>query len=189
MIHGALFGLSALLSHVVTVRGLPRVMTQLARWKLGAKPNQLYHQDLPPAETASIVKPCPDLLYSGCYYDLAAGPLVFEVPRQDDYFSVAGYASDTTAYFVRDDVDCEGDRLTLTLSHASSRAVDAVGAWIVSPSRTGFLIVRALVSDRTQLPRMRERQRAIRLQALADFTALPPSPALPLRSAAAPVAS
>ena len=96
------------------------------------------------ANTARVVADNADTLTRSSILDLGAGPLLFEadVPTTSEYWSVSLFA------------------FKLAIRTADQRVPDGVAdAVAVSPSRIGFLIIRATMSDRTDpeaVERLRE---------------------------------
>ncbi len=68
-------------------------------------PNTFHHGRAPTHTSRQIVMPSPDLVYSSCVYDLAAGDLVIagELPPEGHYWSLSLYAHNTDNYFVLND--------------------------------------------------------------------------------------
>ena len=68
-------------------------------------PNTFHHGRAPTHKSRQIVMPSPDLVYSSCVYDLAAGDLVIagELPPEGHYWSLSLYAHNTDNYFVLND--------------------------------------------------------------------------------------
>ena len=93
-----------------------------------------------------------DLLYSVCVFDLSEGAVrVRAAPQLPNYWSIALYSANSDNFFVRNDRQAAGKPVDLWLVPSSGApAQDRVPAGaevVVSPSKTGFLLMRVLASD------------------------------------------
>ena len=131
----------------------------------GAKENRLSKAPLRTANTARVVADNADTLTRSSILDLGAGPLLFEADVQttSEYWSVSLFAHNTDTFYVGNDQTIktrEPGRFKLAIRTADQRVPDGVAdAVAVSPSRIGFLIIRATMSDRTDaeaVERLRE---------------------------------
>lgn len=147
---------TALLAHLLTVWAVPRLIMQvLMNGPMAQKMNMRNQAAFPPPVTAqsrSVVMPSPDLLYSVCVFDLSEGPVrVRAAPQLPGYWSIALYSSSSDNFFVRNDRQAQGAPIDLWLVPQGGTNGDAPipqGAQVVvSPSGTGFLLMRVLASD------------------------------------------
>lgn len=131
----------------------------------GAKENRLSKAPLRTAKTAKVVADNADTLTRSAMLNLGAGPLLFEadVPTTSEYWSVALFAHNTDTFYVGNDQTIktgEPGRFRLAIRTADQRVPDGVAdAVAISPSRIGFLIIRATMGDRTDaqaVERLRE---------------------------------
>jgi uncharacterized membrane protein len=113
----------------------------------------------PDASARTVVRLSPDLLYSACVFDLAAGPLHITAPVPDSYFSISGFAADTSNFFAYNDrtatTGADGQRrIDLLLSHGTPATVPAGAQVVQAPSRRGVVLFRILIPDEVELPRL-----------------------------------
>ena len=108
----------------------------------------------PDASARTVVRLSPDLLYTACVFDLRERPLRVTAPGPDSYFSISGFAADTSNFFAFNDrtadIGADGQRsLDLVLTDGD-RPVDTVptGARVIAaPSARGVILFRLLIPD------------------------------------------
>jgi hypothetical protein len=149
-------GVTALLAHLLAVWAAPRVIMQVLMHGPAAQKMNMHNQaafpDSVTAKSRSVVMPSPDMLYSVCAYDLRDGPVrVHAAPALPNYWSVALYAANSDNFFVRNDRQAQGRAVDLWLvppgGDPQQKPPPADVEVVVSPSRTGFLLMRVLTSD------------------------------------------
>ena len=147
---------TALLAHLLAVWAAPRaIMYVLMHGPMAQKMNMHNQAAFPEAVTAksrTVVMPSPDMLYSVCAFDLHDGPVrVQAAPALSNYWSIALYAANSDNFFVRNDRQTQGRAVDLWLVAASpstaQKPVPAGSEVVVSPTLTGFLLMRVLTTD------------------------------------------
>ena len=147
---------TALLAHLLTIWAVPRLIMRVVLHGPMAQSLNMHNQAaFPPPVTAqsrAVVMPSPDLLYSVCVYDLSQGAMrVRAAPQLPSYWSIALYSANSDNFFVRNDRQAAGKPVDVWLVPANGApAQDAVPAGaevVVSPPKTGFLLMRVLASD------------------------------------------
>ena len=147
---------TAILAHLLTIWAVPRLIMQVVLQGPMAQTLNMHNRAaFPPPVTAqsrAIVMPSPDLLYSVCVFDLSEGAVrVRAAPQLPNYWSIALYSANSDNFFVRNDRQAAGKPVDLWLVPSSGApAQDRVPAGaevVVSPSKTGFLLMRVLASD------------------------------------------
>jgi len=147
---------TALLAHLLAVWAAPRaIMYVLMHGPMAQKMNMHNQAAFPEAVTAksrTVVMPSPDMLYSVCAFDLHDGPVrVQAAPALTNYWSIALYAANSDNFYVRNDRQTQGRAVDLWLVAASpnkaQKPVPAGSDVVVSPSMTGFLLMRVLTTD------------------------------------------
>jgi uncharacterized membrane protein len=134
----------ALLSHFVTVWAAPYVLMDGAMKRIsrgGEFINKWSHPPRTSTKSRTVVRPSPDLAYSACVYDLAAGPVRVTASAWGDYMSVSVFARNSDNIFVINDRQAPaGVDLTIVRKGAPHPA----GAPLVieSPSRRGIVLQR-----------------------------------------------
>lgn len=147
---------TALLVHVLAVWAAPRLIMQvLINGPAAQKMNMHNQAAFPEAVTAksrSVVMPSPDMLYSVCAYDLRERPLrVQAAPVLTNYWSIALYAANSDNFFVRNDRQAAGRPVDLWLvapgGDPQQKSPPEGTEVVVSPTSTGFLLMRVLTTD------------------------------------------
>lgn len=147
---------TAILVHILAVWAAPRLIMQvLMQGPMAQTMNMQNQAAFPPRVTAAsrtVVMPSPDLLYSVCVFDVTAGPLRISAnPNLKSYWSIALYAANSDNFFVINDRKAGTTPVDLWLvSDSGSRSTLPIptGAQVVvSPSTTGFLLMRVLTGN------------------------------------------
>ena len=144
----------ALLAHLGSTWYVPRYIMGRAVDTLVAtgSANTLQEWPLANADSRSIVRPSPDLLYSVCVFDVSAGPVrVRANPGLPSYWSIALYAANSDNFFVLNDREAGAAPVDLWLVSEGpdprDPAVPPGARVVVSPSTQGFLLMRVLTAD------------------------------------------
>jgi len=147
---------TALLAHLLAVWAAPRLIMQVLMHGSVAQKMNMHNQaafsDPVSAKSRSVVMPSPEMLYSVCAYDLREGPVrVRAAPALTNYWSVALYAANSDNFFVRNDRQAQGRPVDLWLvapgGDPQQKSPPAGAEVVVSPSSTGFLLMRVLTTD------------------------------------------
>lgn len=149
-------GATALLMHLAVVWAVPRlVMYRVMNGPLAQAMQMHNHAAFAPAVDAAsrgVVMPSPDMLYSLCAFDVSNGPVrVTAHPGLATYWSIALYAANSDNFFVVNDRQAGTQAVDLWLVSAGTNtlapAVPAGSKVVVSPSRTGLLLMRVLTGN------------------------------------------
>lgn len=109
--------LIAAFTHLAAVHAYPRLLMRGA-WEAisrSADDSGLVHAPRPDAAARTVVRPSPDLVYSVCLYDLAAGPWSIRLEVPDSYVSVSLYAMNTDNFFTVNDRQAPGGSMELLI--------------------------------------------------------------------------
>ncbi|WP_439568006.1 DUF1254 domain-containing protein [Sphingopyxis sp.] len=94
-----------------------------------------------------VVRPSPDLAYSSCPYDLAAGPLAIDVgPVAGRYTSLSIFDAATDVIFVRNDVEAGGKPFRIVVAR-DGQAVPAGAEVVRTGHDRGIALIRLLLKD------------------------------------------
>lgn len=153
----------ALVTHGLAVWLLPRVVMRIAIDAMASR-DGFNRAVFPPRadETArTIVRPSPDLLYAGCAFDLAAGPVRLRaVVPQDTYWSLSMFAANTDNFFVVNDRRATSGAVDLVLAAPGSTVALPDGATLVeAPSTRGIVLTRTLIARADRLGELDEARR------------------------------
>src|SRR5262245_3716196 len=152
--------------HLATVLLLPSLASQDAYARVAAIAPVNAVVPLPPPTPEKAVMPFMDPAFavSVCRYDLTRGPLKFSVPISPAYTSVSFYTRADLPYYAINDRAAGRRVIELDLMTAAQRAelpedLDVTRAdrlIVTSPTRTGLIVIRALVPEEGFVPGARE---------------------------------
>lgn len=127
-------------------------------------PNTFRHGRAPTHNSRQIVMPSPDLVYSSCVYDLAAGALVItgELPPEGHYWSLSLYAHNTDNYFVLNDRELPARAFSIVVCRKGHGKRSAGATIVESPTRTGIALIRMIQRKTDDLPMIQVSQQSIR---------------------------
>ena len=163
----------AVVAHALTVWLLPRVVMRIATGTMAAREG-FNHAVFPPRadETArAIVRPSPDLLYAGCAFDVASGPLRIQaVVPKDTYWSLSMFAANTDNFFVVNDRQAasgasagaqgRASMVDVVLAAPGANVALPPGATLVeAPSTRGIVLTRTLIANAERLGELDEARR------------------------------
>ncbi len=101
------------------------------------------------AESRSVVRPSPDLIYSICGFDVSKGPLRISAPvPKDTYFSLSMFGDNSDNFFVVNDQQLPKDTIDVILVQNEDQVSTLGGAPIVvAPSDRGVVLFRTLIQS------------------------------------------
>ncbi|MFM5923665.1 MAG: DUF1254 domain-containing protein [Novosphingobium sp.] len=145
-----LFGAAVALGHAVLVLGTPHFLMNVAMKRVsndGKAINQFVFGPRTTQNSRNVVRPSPDLAYSTCAYDLAAGPLLVEAAPSPNggYVSISVFAANTDNIAVFDTSQSpQGIRFVLARTGQKTPAGERV---VLSPSDRGIVLDRRLAPN------------------------------------------
>jgi uncharacterized membrane protein len=147
---------TAVLVHILAVWAAPRLIMQVLMHGPIEKTMNMHNQAAfpPPVSAASrtVVMPSPDLLYSVCVFDVTKGPVrVTANPALSTYWSIALYGSNSDNFFVINDRTAGSKPVDLWLvsegGNSNAKPLPEGIQVVVSPTQTGFLLMRVLAGN------------------------------------------
>jgi uncharacterized membrane protein len=154
-------------SYRLTLRRVPiRLMDGAEKRLLAIRttgPNTFHHGRAPTHKSRQIVMPSPDLVYSSCVYDLAAGDLTIAgtLPPAGQYWSLSLYAHNTDNYFVLNDRELPSRSFSVVVRRKGGGG-PALAAVAESPTQTGIALIRMIQRRPEDLPIIQASQQSIR---------------------------
>lgn len=138
----------AALFHILTVFALPygimnRAMAGISSQAGGV--NKPAYPDRATADSRSIVRPSPDLLYTACVYDVSDRPVRLTSPVPDTYWSLSAFAANTDNFFVVNDRQVRNKRIEIILAANENADTPRGVPLVVAPSTRGIVLFRSLV--------------------------------------------
>jgi uncharacterized membrane protein len=157
----------AALFHLASIAVFPNAMMYFILRPLvtGGKVNSMEHSGPARAGSDRVPMTNPDFLMSRCAYDVSSRPLRVTASVPGTYWSISFYASNTDNYYVMNDEEAPSKKVALVLARRDSPYAGKAGEIVVrSPSDTGLVLVRMLITGRGALDRLRR----VQLEARAD---------------------
>jgi uncharacterized membrane protein len=116
----------------------------------GIKHNQLTPSLLSTAGEDPVPMTNADMVTRSAVYDLSDGPVLFEanVPTSLHYWSVTVFGHNSDVLSVTNDRQAGPGPFRLGIRKADQTTIPQADVEVVSPSERGFLLVRAITSDR-----------------------------------------
>lgn len=138
----------AVMFHLATIYAYPYYVMG----SRGAK-NTIVHAPPVSALTRHVVRPCPDLLYSACGFDLSEKPLHVTAPiPEDTYWSISMFANNTDNFFVMNDRKLGSKEVDIVLVKKGESFTGKENSIVVeSPSERGLILFRMLIKDETKV--------------------------------------
>jgi uncharacterized membrane protein len=160
----------AVLAHVGSTWYAPRyIMARTMDAIAGAAGNNVFiERPLADADSRSVVRPSPDLMYSLCVLDLAAGPVRIRAPASAPYTSVSVFAANTDNVFVQNDRALQDVSAGFDVWIAREGQEVPAGATVARlPSARGIALIRRVVTDAEQQQALETLRKQARCEAQA----------------------
>jgi uncharacterized membrane protein len=108
--------------------------------------------DMATADNQPVVRPSPDLSYSGCVFDVSKGPVLLDIaPVPDHYWSVSIFDARTDVAAVRSDRDTGGKPARLALLKSGQQAPQGYEPVMLQYDQ-GIALVRILLANPGEYP-------------------------------------
>lgn len=146
--------ISAVAGYLLTVQATPYVILLAIKKGSGTTMNSPVYADIITDDHRQVVMPNPDFLYVACGYDIRKAPLrITGTMPEDSYCSVALYAANTLNFYIRNDRQTPGKEVDILLVKQGDEAryADTHPKVVASPSSVGFMLVRILVRDTSEV--------------------------------------
>ena len=119
--------------------------------------NTCFHRRTPAVRPGGIRRGNPDVLPSTLAYDLSAGPVRVSGRTWPAYWSLSVYQHNSDNIFVINDRALDGDEFAIVLSEDPIEVAEpAIN--VVSPSRTGLVVIRRLATRDSTMDALRANQ-------------------------------
>jgi uncharacterized membrane protein len=141
----------------------PYLFQMAVEYKLDAKKNVLIHTKSPSPSTPYT--PNPDLIYSIGFYDLSNGELQLsgDIPMDLAYFSIAFYESNTSHFAILKKDIFKRPHFQIALTQNKSLPIDKETVRVVSPTKSGTIIIRYYSRDKKEVGEIAKIQKSTRL--------------------------
>lgn len=147
-----------------TLWATPRAVLVALKFKAKSELNTPYYNDVVTDRDRMVALPNPDFLYVAMGYDIRSSDLILSGKMPDStYYSMALYGTDTRNFFRVNDRQCPEKAFSYRLTRADVVSESAVQT-IVSPTPVGFLLIRILIIDPSQVDHLKEIQRSFKAE-------------------------
>jgi len=131
--------------------------------------NVAFYKDIPNANSRSVIRPSPDLMYSGCGYDVTYNPLVIKTDIPNTYWSVSFFSDNSDNFTtINNDKKSEGNITIYLFGPDSKPSQIKDGYVVVSPSNRGLMLIRQFIGNRSNLDILYETQASLECHTLIN---------------------
>ena len=122
----------------------------------------LLRTDTANSDTRGLKRPSSDIMYSICTYDVKYKPLIITSSIPDSYWSISFYSANTDNFVTLNDHDIENNYLKIYLAGVNSEPKKVNnGIVVVSPTDTGYALVRMFVGNGENLQNLKDIQETL----------------------------
>jgi uncharacterized membrane protein len=122
----------------------------------------LLRTDTANSDTRGLKRPSSDIMYSICTYDVKYKPLIITSSIPDSYWSISFYSNNTDNFVTLNDHDIENNYLKIYLAGVNSEPKKVSnGTVVVSPTDTGYALVRMFVVNGENLQNLKDIQETL----------------------------
>ena len=122
----------------------------------------LLRTDTANSDTRGLKRPSSDIMYSICTYDVKYKPLIITSSIPDSYWSISFYSNNTDNFVTLNDHDIENNYLKIYLAGVNSEPKKVSnGIVVVSPTDTGYALVRMFVGNGENLQNLKDIQETL----------------------------
>lgn len=161
--------ISGAVLHVAAVWATPRLLMGTVIDRSGERygHNSFFYTPRATADRREVVRPSPDLNYSGCVLDVSEGPVSIATPVSEPYTSVSIFADNTDNLFAKNDRDARDGWIRVLVAGPDTpvEAPDTEVVWL--PSNRGLALVRRVItsdSHNRQLNQLRQQSQCREVQ-------------------------
>ena len=123
----------------------------------------LLHTETATSDTRGLKRPSSDVMYSICTYDVKYKPLIITSPVPESYWSISFYSENTDNYVTINDLNIENKYLKVYLVGINSEPKKINnGTVVVSPTNTGYILIRMFVGNGENLTELKNIQQSLR---------------------------
>ena len=122
----------------------------------------LLRTDTANSDTRGLKRPSSDIMYSICTYDVKYKPLIITSSIPDSYWWISFYSNNTDNFVTLNDHDIENNYLKIYLAGVNSEPKKVSnGTVVVSPTDTGYALVRMFVGNGENLQNLKDIQETL----------------------------
>ena len=131
--------------------------------------NVAFYKDVPNANSRQVIRPSPDLMYSGCGYDITYEPLIIKTSIPQSYWSISFFADNSDNFSNINNENLGEKNITVYLFGPNSKPSKIEDGYvIVSPSNKGLMLIRQFIGNGSNLDSLYEIQTSLECYSLSD---------------------
>ena len=131
--------------------------------------NVAFYRNIPTANSRDVIRPSPDLMYSGCGYDVTYDPLVINTDIPNSYWSVSFFSDNSDNFTtINNDQISEGSMTIYLFGPDSKPSRIKDGYVVVSPSNRGLMLVRQFIGNGSNLDILYKTQSSLECYPLSN---------------------
>jgi uncharacterized membrane protein len=151
-------------AYYFTLWATPRAVLLSLKFKAKSELNTPFYNDVVTDRDRMVALPNPDFLYVAMGYDIRSSDLILSGKMPDStYYSMALYDTDTRNYFRVNDRQCPDKAFNYRLTKQKTESEDRKPI-IVASTPVGFLLIRILITDPSQVEYLKEIQQSFTVE-------------------------
>ncbi|BFM15797.1 hypothetical protein R50073_19800 [Maricurvus nonylphenolicus] len=153
--------------HVMAVWAIPYGVMLIIQEKSistdGAKINKVLYKDMITENDRIVIRPSPDVLYSGMVFDVSSEPLLISakvIPNQ--YWMLNFHDIETSNFAIIDDREVKDGEFKLILASQTAKFDNTEGIQVLrAPNNRGLMLNRLVIPDRSMAEEYKALQRSL----------------------------
>ncbi len=155
--------------HVATIKAIPYVVMTVAKKKLMEREqvgvNEVAYKNLITEDERIVIRPSPDLLYSGMIFDVSKTALLISASvNEGQYWALNFYDMATNNFGIFDDRTIKNGEFEIILAHEGFEINNTHGYKVLwSSGNTGIMLNRIVVPDRSVIGEYQKLQHTLKV--------------------------
>jgi|TARA_B110001454_G_scaffold191123_1_gene190634 uncharacterized membrane protein len=131
--------------------------------------NKIFHGEKINSNSRKVIRPSPDLLYSGCGYDVTYSPVVITSKVLNTYWAMSFYSANSDNFAILNDLDIDSEDLKVYLFGPNSKPIKITdGFAIFSPTDKGVMLIRRFIGNEDNIEEMYRNQETLTCNSLIN---------------------
>ena len=155
--------------HVATIKAIPYAVMSMIQQKTMAQENigfnEVSYRKLITEDERVVIRPSPDILYSGMSFDVSQTPLLISANVvKGKYWALNFYDMETNNFGIFDDRKVVGDEFKIILAHKGAEIKNTQGHKVLrAPHKTGVMLSRLVIPDRSVIDEYQKLQHSLKV--------------------------
>lgn len=160
--------------HVTAIKAIPYVVMTVVKKKLmereGVELNAVAYQKMVTEDERVVVRPSPDVLYSGMVFDVSTTPLLITATvKKGKFWSLNFHDMKTDSFGVFDDRGVKGGVFKIILANEDTEIENSQGIEVLrAPVNTGVMLSRLVIPDRSVIAEYQKLQHTLKVTAYIE---------------------